>query len=573
MTSTPPESTDSGQEFIVTGRPGDVEALVLGMLPGADGPTLVGGEIFGEAAEAILASLVAVGANGKVDKFTRIPTPPGSSVASIAAVGLGSATPDDDAVRWAAGVAARNLSGVASVATTLSLLAPGPTAEGFHLGSYTFTAFKTEASHTPKTTLGRVELIVTDPQDPSVGAEVRHAVAVARATGLARDLVNTPPSHLFPAAFADRAAALAQEVGVEVEVLDETALAREGYGGVLGVGQGSVRPPRVVRLSYRAADPVAKTVALVGKGVTFDTGGISIKPAAGMENMTSDMAGAAAVIAAVLVAAALELEVNVIATVPMAENMPSGSAIRPGDVLTHLDGSTVEVINTDAEGRLILADALVRACRDEPDYVIDTATLTGAQLVALGSRTPGVMGSPHFRDRVAHLSQEVGENAWPMPLPGHLKADLDSKVADRTNVTAHRFGGMLSAGWYLRQFVPETIPWAHLDVAGPAYNTSGPYGYTPKGGTGVPVRTIVAVLEDIAAEGPAETVDGAAGHAGTHGSGAEGDPGAESTADTVAEGAGVPVAEGAGDTADGAADTVAEGAGDPGAEGTDTIAT
>lgn len=507
MTSTPPESTDSGQEFIVTGRPGEVETLVLGLLPGADGPTLVGGEILGPAAEAVLASLVAVGATGKVDKFTRIPTPPGSPVASIAAIGLGSTEPDDDAVRWAAGVAARNLTGVASAATTLSLLAPGPTVEGFHLGGYSFTAFKTAATHTAKPTPNPIELIVGDPQDPAVAEEVRHAVVVARATAMARDLVNTPPSHLFPAAFADRAASLAEEVGVEVEVLDEAALARDGYGGILGVGQGSVRPPRLVRLTYRSETPGAKTVALVGKGVTFDTGGISIKPAAGMENMTSDMAGAAAVITATLAAAALKFGVNVIATVPMAENMPSGSAIRPGDVLTHLDGSTVEVVNTDAEGRLILADALVRASRDEPDYVIDAATLTGAQLVALGTRTPGVMGTPEFRDRVAAVSREVGENAWPMPLPGHLKADLDSKVADRTNVTPHRFGGMLSAGWYLRRFVPETIPWAHLDIAGPAYNTGGPYGYTPKGATGVPVRTILAVLEDIADEARAADTD------------------------------------------------------------------
>ncbi|WP_439646939.1 leucyl aminopeptidase [Millisia brevis] len=500
MTSTPPESTDSGQEFIVTGRPGEVEVLLLGLLPGDDGPTLVGGEILGPAAEAILASLIAVGATGKTDKFTRIPTPPGSPVASIAAIGLGSAEPDDDAVRWAAGVAARNLAGVASVATTLSLLAPGPTAEGFHLGGYTFTAFKTAASYTAKPETSPVELIVTDPQDPQVADEVRRALAVARATTTARDLVNTPPSHLYPAAFAERAAQLAAPVGVEVEILDEATLATEGYGGIFGVGQGSVRPPRLVRLTYRSAAADAKTVALVGKGVTFDTGGISIKPAAGMENMTSDMAGAAAVIAATLVAAALALDVTVIATVPIAENMPSGTAIRPGDVLTHLDGSTVEVINTDAEGRLILADALVRAARDEPDYVIDAATLTGAQMIALGTRTPGVLGTPEFRDRVAALSQEVGENAWPMPLPAHLKADLDSKIADRTNVTPHRYGGMLSAGWYLRQFVPESIPWVHLDVAGPAYNTGGPYGYTPKGATGVPVRTIVAVLEDIAAE-------------------------------------------------------------------------
>ncbi|SIJ88405.1 Probable cytosol aminopeptidase (leucyl aminopeptidase?) [Mycobacteroides abscessus subsp. abscessus] len=220
-----------------------------------------------------------------------------------------------------------------------------------------------------------------------------------------------------------------------------------------------------------------------------------------MENMTSDMGGAAAVIAVTLLAARQQLPIDVIATVPMAENMPSSTAQRPGDVLTQLDGTTVEVINTDAEGRLILADAIVRACQDQPDYLIDTATLTGAQVVALGTRTPGVMGTDEFRDRVSAISQSVGENGWAMPLPEELRDDLKSRVADLANVTNHRNGGMLAAGQYLREFVADGVQWAHIDVAGPAYNTGGPWGYTPKGGTGVPVRTIFGVLEDIAANG------------------------------------------------------------------------
>ena len=219
-----------------------------------------------------------------------------------------------------------------------------------------------------------------------------------------------------------------------------------------------------------------------------------------MENMTSDMGGAAAVIAATIAAAKLELPVTVTATVPMAENMPSATAQRPGDVLTQYGGTTIEVINTDAEGRLILADAIVRACEDEPDYLVDVATLTGAQLVALGTRTPGVMGTDEFRDRVARISQAAGENGWPMPLPAELRADLNSKVADLANVSPHRFGGMLVAGLYLREFVAEGVQWAHLDVAGPAYNTGSPFGYIPKGGTGVPVRTLIAVLKDISAQ-------------------------------------------------------------------------
>ncbi|MDT5260893.1 MAG: leucyl aminopeptidase, partial [Mycobacterium sp.] len=302
------------------------------------------------------------------------------------------------------------------------------------------------------------------------------------------------------------AKALGDSAGLEVEVLDEKALRKAGYGGVIGVGQGSSRPPRLVRLIHRGSQlskkpKQAKTVALVGKGITFDTGGISIKPAASMHYMTSDMAGAAAVIATVSLAARLQLPIDVIATVPMAENMPSATAQRPGDVLTQYGGTTVEVLNTDAEGRLVLADAIVRACEDNPDYLIETSTLTGAQTVALGARIPGVMGSDEFRDRVAAISQRVGENGWPMPLPDELKEDLKSTVADLANVSGQRFAGMLVAGVFLREFVADGVGWAHIDVAGPAYNTGSPWGYTPKGATGVPTRTMFAVLTDIAENG------------------------------------------------------------------------
>jgi leucyl aminopeptidase len=321
-------------------------------------------------------------------------------------------------------------------------------------------------------------------------------------------LVNTPPSHLFPAEFAKRAKALGESVGLEVEVLDDKALQKAGYGGVIGVGQGSSRPPRLVRLTHRGSKlakgkkgKAGKRVALVGKGITFDTGGISIKPAASMHYMTSDMGGAAAVIATVALAAQQQLPIDVIATVPMAENMPSATAQRPGDVLTQYGGTTVEVLNTDAEGRLILADAIVRACEDDPDYLIETSTLTGAQTVALGARIPGVMGSDEFRDRVAAISQRVGENGWPMPLPDELKDDLKSTVADLANVSNQRFAGMLVAGVFLREFVADGVSWAHIDVAGPAYNTGSPWGYTPKGATGVPTRTMFEVLEDIAQNG------------------------------------------------------------------------
>ncbi|MFD6218808.1 leucyl aminopeptidase, partial [Nocardia salmonicida] len=367
---------------------------------------------------------------------------------------------------------------------------------GFYLGAYTFSTFKSKSAPKPdERPVVRVELLVPEPEFGTL--ELLRAQLVAEAIATARDFVNTPPSALYPAEFADRARVLAEAAGLEVEVLDENALAAAGYGGIIGVGQGSSRPPRLVRITY-AGGP--KKVALVGKGITFDTGGISIKPAANMENMTSDMAGAAAVVATVLLAGRLGLPVTVTATVPMAENMPSATAQRPGDVLTQYGGTTVEVINTDAEGRLILADAIVRAVEDEPDYLIDVATLTGAQMVALGTRTPGVMGTDEFRDRVAAISRSVGENGWAMPLPAELRADLSSKVADLANVAPHRWGGMLSAALFLKDFVPEGVQWAHLDVAGPAYNTGGPFGYIGKGGTGVPVRTLITVIEEIGAE-------------------------------------------------------------------------
>jgi leucyl aminopeptidase len=402
-------------------------------------------------------------------------------------------------IRRAAGVAARALSGTEAVVTSLTELDLEAAIEGLILGSYRFIDFRS-AKTAPKEP-GLTSLTALSTAKGAKSTAVR-AADIATAVATARDFVNTPPSHLFPAEFAKRAKALGEAAGLVVEVLDEKALDKGGYGGIVGVGKGSSRQPRLVRLIHKGGtSKKSKTVALVGKGITFDTGGISIKPAANMHHMTSDMGGAAAVIATVVLAAKQQLPIDVIATVPMAENMPSSTAQRPGDVLTQYGGITVEVLNTDAEGRLILADAIVRACEDDPDYLIETSTLTGAQTVALGARTPGVMGSDEFRDRVAALSQGVGENAWPMPLPDELKDDLKSTVADLANVSGSRFAGMLVAGVYLREFVADGVQWAHVDIAGPAYNTGGPWGYTGKGGTGVPTLTMFAVLEDVAANG------------------------------------------------------------------------
>jgi leucyl aminopeptidase len=454
-----------------------------------------------EAVGEIEVALAALSAKGGAESLTRLVVP-SLPVASVLAVGLGKPRDEwpSDLIRKASGVAARSLNGTESVITTLSDLDLEAAVEGLILGAYRFSDFRSDKTAPKDAGLKKITVLSADNSRATKNAAA-HATAVATAVATARDFVNTPPSHLYPDEFAKRAKALGESVGLSVEVLDESALAKNGYGGIIGVGQGSSRPPRLVRLSYKSGKRKAKKVALIGKGITFDTGGISIKPAASMHHMTSDMGGAAAVIATVVLAAQLELPVDVIATVPMAENMPSATAQRPGDVLTQYGGTTVEVLNTDAEGRLILADAIARACEDNPDYLIETSTLTGAQTVALGARYPGVMGSDEFRDRVASISQGVGENGWPMPLPDELKDDLKSQVADLANISGQRFAGMLVAGVFLREFVAEGVQWAHLDVAGPAYNTSGPWGYTGKGGTGVPTRTMFAVLEDIAEKG------------------------------------------------------------------------
>ena len=493
-----------GPELVLAASIGaNVDVAIVGLVTGADGAELYGADgVFDtETAVALLAQLRTVGATGKAEQTVRIPAPHGIAASSVLGVGLGACEKlDGEQVRKSAGAAARALTGITTAATTLSAIDLAATAEGSYLGAYSFTAFKSakSAPEPDERPLARIELLVSD--TAAATETLARSAAIAEAVAVAREFVNTPPSHLYPAEFASRAIVLAEAAGMTVEELDESALEARGYGGIIGVGKGSSRPPRLIRLSYRSGAANAKKVALVGKGVTFDTGGISIKPAANMDLMTSDMGGAAAVIATAVLAAKLGIGVDVTATVPIAENMPSGTAQRPGDVLTQYGGMTVEVLNTDAEGRLILADAIVRACEDEPDYLIDVATLTGAQIVALGSRTPGVLGTDDFRDRVAAISQQVGENGWPMPLPAELRTDLNSKVADIANVAAHRNGGMLSAALFLREFVAEDVAWAHLDVAGPAYNQGSPYGYTGKGGTGVPVRTLITVLESIAAE-------------------------------------------------------------------------
>ncbi|GGB92878.1 leucyl aminopeptidase [Cellulomonas carbonis] len=470
------------------------DAVVVGVAPAPDGVRVLDADALPEALrDEVVASARGLGVSGEADTLHRIPTGGRLAAPVLALVGVGDHTGalGAEALRRAAGSAVRQLTGVRTVA--LALPAGDATelaavCEGALLGSYAFTRYR-KVEQTPA-----AELVVATPlaRDGAAKKAAARAAVVAEAVHGVRDLVNAAPVDLFPAAFADAARTAAKGTRVKVSVLDEKALAAGGYGGILAVGQGSSRPPRVVKLTYSPLR-AQRSVALVGKGITFDSGGLSLKPAKGMEAMKSDMAGAAAVLHTVLAAAALELPVRVTGWLCLAENMPSGTAQRPSDVITQKNGTTVEVLNTDAEGRLVLADGLVAACEEKPDVVVDVATLTGAQVVALGTRVSAVMGTDDARDAVVAAARDAGEQFWPMPLPEELRASLKSSVADLANI-GDRFGGMLVAGLFLREFVGST-PWAHLDIAGPAFNEGTAHGYTPVGGTGVAVRTLLSMLE------------------------------------------------------------------------------
>ena len=495
----------------------DVDTLIVPVFQGANGLELAatGSGLLSKEQEITLwRVLTSVGATGKREELTPVPgellaTEGTAPATKILALGLGDIDEStDEDIRELAGVASRAASLGSKVVSSLGLISPEAALVGHALGGYRFAGFKGASA---KDAAGQ-DVSAKDDADASdspatitVLAREADAALLARAqvdaaaVALARDFVNTPANFLYPETYANTIREIAEAVGLGVEILDEKELEEKGYGGIVGVGKGSEHAPRLVRLTHEpSAANEAPQVALVGKGVTFDTGGISLKPGANMWDMISDMGGSAAVVATMVAAARLDLPMKVIATIPLAENTPSSTATRPGDVLRHYNGLTTEVLNTDAEGRLILADAMARACEDEPDYLIETATLTGAQMVALGNRTPGVMGSIAFRDKVAELSQEIGENGWAMPLPPELGEALKSDVADLRNISASRWGGMSVAGHYLANFVTEGVEWVHIDIAGPAYNTEGAFGYTPKRGTGVPVRTILATLRHLA---------------------------------------------------------------------------
>lgn len=360
-------------------------------------------------------------------------------------------------------------------------------AEGCLLGMDTPSEYKKTSSE-----LLAVELVVNE---QLLGTDISQSLNLGSRIVQARQIINTPANYLWPQKLAEICLAASSGLPIDIEVWDEERLAKENCGGILGVGKGSERPPRLIKMTYRGG---GKHLGLVGKGITFDTGGLSLKPPESMVGMKYDMAGAATVMAAVLAIAEQKLAVDITAILCVAENMPSGQATRPGDVLTMRNGKTVEVLNTDAEGRLVMADGLSILSEMNVDHIVDVATLTGAATIALGNRYAGVMGRGEAVNLIQAAAIESDELMWEMPLPAELRPLLDSDLADLTNVKiGNRAGGMLIAGWFLSEFVNPEASWAHLDIAGPANNDGGPFASTPKGASGVAIRTLVQMAKNL----------------------------------------------------------------------------
>ncbi|MBI5160170.1 MAG: leucyl aminopeptidase [Micrococcales bacterium] len=473
----------------------EADVLVVAMIKTDEGPRLAT-----DADELLKVEewLAALGATGAADELIRVASP-ADGMPPLALVGLGGPVATPEAIRAAAGSAARQLAGLATVAIAVPDPAdPEQTAaalEGAAVGAYAFTAYRTLDRPGPPSA-------VVVHGSAEEGA-LRHAEALALAVHTVRDLVNAPALDLYPETFAQRVRELADGLPVEVEVLDDEQLRTGGYGGIVGVGQGSVRGPRLVTVRYQP-EGAERHVSLVGKGITFDSGGLSLKPAPAMVGMKYDMTGAATVLAVVLAAARLALPTRVTARLCLAENLPSGSAIRPNDVLRMRSGATVEVLNTDAEGRLVLADGLADASAEHPDALIDVATLTGAARLAMGERIAPVMGDAELAQRIAAAGARAGELFWPMPLAAELRAVIESDIADIANAKpGHTAGGMMVAGLFLQHFVGTVgegaerrrIPWAHLDIAGVANNGGRGWGLTPKGATGATVRSLIGFVE------------------------------------------------------------------------------
>ena len=445
--------------------------------------------------------LAAVRFKGDAGSVARIPTRGKAKSKLLLVIGVGTRDKLDlAALRKAGGAAARN----ALKDSTLAIAVPADTgldqaaaaqavAEGAGLGGYAYTRYRTKATELPS--LEKITLLPGEgAEEGAVRRGVKQAEVLVRATCLTRDLVNTAPADKRPPVLAERIAELLRDLGVKTTILDEHALADGGFGGILGVGCGSTAPPRLVELRYEPSDAQGHVV-LVGKGITFDSGGLSLKPSESMNTMKSDMAGAAAIVGAMSVLKELGVRVRVTGLLALAENMPSGTATRVSDVLTMRGGKTVEVMNTDAEGRLVLGDALAYAVEQQPDAIIDLATLTGAQIVALGNDIAAVMGTGEaLLDEVRAAAEGAGEKVWPLPLPPEYAEHLKSEVADLRNIGRPMQAGTIIGGLFLKEFVGD-IPWVHLDIAGPSFTTEGDAFTVAKGGTGFGVRTLLRLLQ------------------------------------------------------------------------------
>lgn len=442
-----------------------------------------------------LAVLKFTGDDGQVAAF---PSAGVAKAALVIAVGL-PAMPTAEELRRAAARGIRAAKGAATVVVALhpaSVDEVAAIAEGLQLGAYVFDRYKSTNNGAKAAKPTKNAVIATAfAQKSRAGKTLERATTITAAVNQTRDWVNSPPGDLRPPEFARQISEYVPD-SVKVAVWDEKRLAREKCGGILGVGRGSDAPPRLVKLSY---SPVGATkhLALVGKGITFDSGGLSIKGGTGMQTMKLDMAGAASIVAATAAIAELGLPIKVTAFACIAENMPDGGATRPGDVLTIRDGQTVEVLNTDAEGRLVLSDGLSLAVEEKPDLIVDVATLTGACMVALGLRTSGIFtNDDELAEQVFAASRTVGESMWPLPITEEIKAAVkSSSVADLRQHNPKPYGGASFAAAFLSQFVGE-LPWVHLDIAGPSFNDSA-YDYTPVGGTGVSVRTLVQLATEL----------------------------------------------------------------------------
>ncbi|MFC1933806.1 leucyl aminopeptidase [Chloroflexota bacterium] len=460
--------------------------------------------IVDKALEGAISQLLSQGEiKGKLKEITIIHSLGKLPAARVVVTGLGKQLELSlDKIRGAMAETCRLLrqKGVSSVATTpqgagiAGITKEGAAqviTEGALLGVYSFRQHITkEAEH------GDIkQLIIVDADEtkrPALEEGCRKGRILAEATNLARDMVNEPANYMTPSHMADMAAKLAKTYGLELNVLERQQMQELGMGALLGVAQGSQQPPKFIVLRYKGGSSEKTDVALIGKGITFDSGGISIKPSEGMGEMKGDMAGGAAVMAAISAIAQLKSKVNVIALIPATENLPGDNALKPGDILTAMTGKTIEIISTDAEGRLILADALGYARKHDPKLIVDVATLTGACMVALGVVCTGAFGNnQELVDKVIAAGAGAGELIWQMPMYEEYKEHNKSEVADIKNVGG-KYGGAITAAQFLAEFVGDT-PWVHLDIAGTSMSDKE-RNYLVKGATGVPVRTLVNLV-------------------------------------------------------------------------------